>query len=76
MTFQPAPLTPFELRPVQAPAIASPGAQVYGLLPPVDHLLGVPGFGRKNAILLAGARLPCWAEALFGDRQRPRHTFN
>ena len=45
--------TPFgqvELRPVAAPQGAPEGMRVYVLLPDLDELLGVPGFGLHNPI--------------------------
>ena len=47
------PLLELELRPIEAPAYASPGARVYVLLPRLDELLGAPGFGTRGAILLS-----------------------
>jgi len=47
--------TPFgqvELRPVAAPQGAPEGMRVYVLLPDLDELLGVPGFGLRNPIRL------------------------
>lgn len=41
-----------ELRPVASPAGAPSGMQAYLLLPELDELLGVPGFGLKNPICL------------------------
>ena len=46
--------TPFghvELRPVASPPGAE-GVQTYVLLPELDELLGVPGFGLRNPILV------------------------
>ena len=45
--------TPFgqvELRPVAAAAGAPEGMRVYVLLPELDELLGVPGFGLRDPI--------------------------
>ena len=39
-----------ELRPVAAPAGAPEGMQVYVLLPDLDELIGVPGFGLRDPI--------------------------
>ena len=46
--------TPFgqvELRPIAPPAGAE-GMQTYVLLPELDELLGVPGFGLRDPILV------------------------
>ena len=40
-----------ELRPV-APPPGAEGVQTYVLLPELDELLGVPGFGLRNPILV------------------------
>jgi hypothetical protein len=48
--------TPFgtvELRPVAPPAGSPQGARVFVLLPELDELLGVPGFGLRNPIRIA-----------------------
>jgi hypothetical protein len=48
--------TPFgqvELRPVASPHGAE-GVQTYVLLPDLDELLGVPGFGLRNPIVVRG----------------------
>ena len=48
--------TPFgqvELRPVVSPP-GSHGVQTYVLLPDLDELLGVPGFGLRDPILVRG----------------------
>ncbi len=45
--------TPFgevELRPTTPPPGAPDGMRVYVLLPELDELLGVPGFGLRNPI--------------------------
>ena len=39
-----------ELRPVAAPKGAPEGMQVFVLLPELDELLGVPGFGLRDPI--------------------------
>ena len=47
--------TPFgqvELRSVAAPEGAPEGMRVYVLLPDLDELLGVPGFGLRNPIVV------------------------
>ena len=52
--------TPFgqvELRPVAPPAGAPEGMRVYVLLPDLDELLGVPGFGLREPILVRGGKL-------------------
>jgi hypothetical protein len=49
--------TPFgqvELRPVAPPPGAAQGMRVYVLLPDLDELLGVPGFGLRNPIVVRG----------------------
>ena len=51
--------TPFgkvELRPVASPAGAPEGMQTYELLPDLDELLGIPGFGLHNPIRIPAAR--------------------
>jgi hypothetical protein len=45
-----------ELRPAAAPAGAREGMQVFVLLPDLDELLGVPGFGLRDPI-----RIPAFA---------------
>ena len=55
--------TPFgqvELRPVAPPAGAG-GVQTYILLPELDELVGVPGFGLRDPILVGRKR-----KGLFG----------
>jgi len=52
--------TPFgevELRPVASPP-GDEGVQTYVLLPELDELLGVPGFGLRNPILVRGKLHP------------------
>ena len=49
------PLLELELRRVEAPTRASPGACVYVLLPELDELVGRPGLGSANAIRLPGS---------------------
>lgn len=54
MTSNPQLRTPFgmvELRPVASPAGAHE-IQTYELLPDLEDLLGVPGFGLRNPILV------------------------
>ena len=41
-----------ELRPVSPPAGAAEGMRVYVLLPELDELLGVPGFGLRDPIVV------------------------
>ena len=47
-----------ELRPTKAPAGAPEGMRVYVLLPDLDELLGVPGFGLRNPIRVRANALP------------------
>jgi hypothetical protein len=61
------PLLELELRPVEAPAHASAGACVYVLLPTLEELLGVPGFGARGPICLPGAPRPVDGWLLFGS---------
>jgi len=51
-----------ELRPA-ASAKGKPDMRVYVLLPDLDELLGVPGFGLRDPIRVAGAR-PASASAV------------
>ena len=51
--------TPFgqvELRSVAAPEGAPEGMRVYVLLPDLDELLGLPGFGLRDPIRLRGRK--------------------
>ena len=51
--------TPFgqvELRPTTPPQGAPEGMRVYVLLPDLDELLGVPGFGLRDPIRLRAAK--------------------
>jgi hypothetical protein len=41
-----------ELRPIASPAGAPPAMRAYVLLPDLDELLGVPGFGLRDPILV------------------------
>ncbi len=45
------PLLELQLRRIEAPECATPGARVYVLLPPLDGLLSAPGFGERAPIL-------------------------
>jgi hypothetical protein len=47
-----------ELRPVEAPSAATPGARVFVLLPSLGELLGRDGFGEANPICLPGSLQP------------------
>jgi hypothetical protein len=58
-----------ELRPVAAPAHASPGACVYVLLPSLAELLATPGFGDQDPICLPCGARPFDPWALFGPYQ-------
>ena len=46
------PLLELHLRAIDAPACATPGASVYVLLPTLEELVGVPGFGSCDSILI------------------------
>lgn len=51
--------TPFgevELRPTTSAEAAADGMRVYVLLPDLDELLGVPGFGLRDPIMVRRAR--------------------
>ncbi|MGE0750179.1 MAG: hypothetical protein AB7K64_06270 [Variibacter sp.] len=65
------PFVELELRPVAAPACATPGAKVFMLLPTVDELLGVPAFGQPHPIVCPNAPLPASGWARFAGA--PRH---
>lgn len=60
-----------ELRPVAAPAAATPGATVYVLLPAVEQLVRQPGFGLKAPIALPESLWPLDARRFFGTSGRP-----
>jgi hypothetical protein len=45
-----------ELRPVASPVGAPEGMQTYELMPDLDELLGIPGFGLHNPILIPASR--------------------
>jgi hypothetical protein len=67
--------TPFgtvELRPVAPPAGSPQGARVFVLLPELDELLGVPGFGLCNPIRISKS---CRPRLLVGtpDRKTSLH---
>ncbi len=50
------PINPvLDLRPVEAPQGASPGATVYVMLPRLDALVGRPGFGLSAPICVPGS---------------------
>jgi hypothetical protein len=53
-----------ELRPVATPPEAPEGTQTYVLLPDLDELLGVPGFGLRDPIVVRGAREPAFLSFL------------
>ena len=60
--------TPFgqvELRPVTPPPGASEGMRAYVLLPDLDELLGVPGFGLRDPIRISGQKPACKGWSLF-----------
>ena len=52
-----------ELRPIAPPPGAPEGMQVFELLPELDELLGVPGFGLRDPIVLR-AKAPAWISFL------------
>lgn len=68
----PKPLLELELRPIEAPSYATPGCRVFVLLPKLDELLGCPGFGVANPILVAGPA-PYDPRALFARFGRVLH---
>lgn len=56
------PLLELELRPVEAPSHATPGARVFVLLPRLDELVGVAGFGQARPIMVPGrGAVSAWA---------------
>ena len=61
--------TPFgevELRPVASPVGAPEGMQTYVLLPDLEDLLGAPGFGLRNPIMVGRTRgASCLGSLLF-----------
>lgn len=68
----PKPLLELELRPVEAPSHATPGARVFVLLPPLDQLVGRPGFGATRAIICGGPA-PYNPRLLFARMSRVLH---
>lgn len=67
------PLLELEFRRIEAPEGASPDACVYTLLPRLDELLGVPGFGAQDPICLAGSPAPFSPRSFFAAfRERAR----
>ena len=52
-----------ELRPVAAPQGAPEGMQVFVLLPDLDELLGVPGFGLRDPIRVPAQAAPAAASS-------------
>jgi hypothetical protein len=67
------PMLELELRPVEAPSHATPGARVFVLLPRLDELLGEPGFGSAQPIVLPGALRPFVPSAFFAPYAARRH---
>jgi hypothetical protein len=64
------PLLELELRPVAAPAHATPGAQVFVLLPSLDELLGTVGFAAAHPICLPGSPHPFSPRDFFAAHAR------
>lgn len=64
------PCDDLELRPVQAPTEANPGATVFVLLPAVDVLLGAPGFGLRDPICVPGSARPFSPMSFFAAARR------
>jgi hypothetical protein len=60
------PLLELELRPVEAPSAATPGACVFVLLPLLGELLGRPDFGVADPICLPGTARPFQPRVFFG----------
>ena len=61
--------TPFgqvELRPIASPLGSADGMQTYVLLPELDELLGVPGFGLRDPITVRTSAPQCagWLQAV------------
>jgi hypothetical protein len=68
--------TPFgtvELRPVAPPAGSPQGARVFVLLPELDELLGVPGFGLRNPIRISRKPGRARPSAVTPDRKISLH---
>ncbi len=61
------PQVDLELRPVDAPSWATPGATVYVMLPALDVLVGEPGFGTVDPIALPANRSVFDARAFFSQ---------
>lgn len=60
-----------ELRPVQAGNAEGEGARVYVLLPALEELIGVPGFGLAEPIALPDSLWPLDTLRFFGPPSRP-----
>ena len=68
--------TPFgtvELRPVTPAPGSPPGARVFVLLPELDELLGVPGFGLRNPIRISWKSCRPRPPAATSDRKISLH---
>ena len=59
-----------ELRPAE-PTSGTEGARTYVLLPELDELLGVPGFGLADPICLPGTPRPFDLRAMFAAWRKP-----
>jgi hypothetical protein len=66
------PLLELDLRPIEAPSWATPGAQVFVLLPALDELLGCPGFGAADPICVDRRHSPNVLQALFAPYRARR----
>ncbi len=64
------PLLQLELRPVEAPSYATPGARVFMLLPALEDLLALPPGARLCPIQV---RIPRFMHALPGGRCQRLH---
>lgn len=64
------PLLQLELRPVEAPDYATPGARVFMLLPALEELLALPPAARLCPIQV---RIPRVMHALPGKRRQRLH---